>query len=91
MENRKLNQIKKKIENLTDEFCDINFKKQKFIPGKTSIPTSGRVIDNHEIRNLIYASLDGWLTAGRFNKDFQNNALWRRQAQLVSWTRKYPY
>ena len=73
MENKKLNQIKKKIESLVDDFCDINFKKQKFVPGKTNILTSGRVIDSLEIKNLIHASLDGWLTTGRFNKDFQNN------------------
>ena len=43
----------------------------KFIPGKTLIPPSGKVIDFEEINNMVEASLDGWLTTGRFNKEFQ--------------------
>jgi len=73
MKNKKLDKIKKRIESLTDDFCDISFKKQKFIPGKTDVLSSGRVIDRSEIKNLIHASLDGWLTSGRFNRDFQDN------------------
>ena len=72
MEKDKSNKIIKKIETLAEEFCDLNFAKEIFIPGKTNIPASGRVIDSLEIKNLINASLDGWLTTGRFNKEFQN-------------------
>ena len=73
MKNKKLDKIKKKIESLTDDFCNISFKKKKFIPGETDVLSSGRVIDRSEIKNLIHASLDGWLTSGRFNRDFQDN------------------
>ena len=72
MRNEKLKKLEDKIYNLTESFCDINLKKEKFVPGKTYIPASGRVIDSLEIKNLISASLDGWLTTGRFNKNFQN-------------------
>jgi len=72
MRNKKLKKLEDKIYNLTESFCDINLKKEKFVPGKTYIPASGRVIDSLEIKNLISASLDGWLTTGRFNKNFQN-------------------
>ena len=44
-----------------------NNKKEQFIPGKTLIPPSGKLIGFEEIKNMIVASLDGWLTSGKFN------------------------
>ena len=35
------------------------------------MPVSGKVIGREEIKNMIEASLDGWLTTGRFNKEFE--------------------
>ena len=35
------------------------------------IPVSGKVIDENDLCNLIDASLDMWLTAGRFNDEFE--------------------
>ena len=35
-------------------------------------PVSGRVIDQDEIVSLVDASLDGWLTAGRFADQFES-------------------
>ena len=32
---------------------------------------SGKVIDSADIANLVEASLDGWLTAGRFAREFE--------------------
>ena len=46
-------------------------KKENFIPGETLIPPSGKLIGLNEIANMIQASLDGWLTTGRFNKEFE--------------------
>jgi CDP-4-dehydro-6-deoxyglucose reductase, E1 len=37
-----------------------------FQPGETAIPTSGRVFDDEELVALVDASLDFWLTTGRF-------------------------
>lgn len=42
-----------------------------FIPNTTVIPPSGKVIGAHEIRNMVEAALDGWLTTGRFNDAFE--------------------
>ena len=36
------------------------------------IPPSGKVLDERELFNMIDASLDMWLTAGRFHEDFEN-------------------
>ena len=43
------------------------------IPGKKNgyIPPSGKVLKYDDLRNLIDASLDRWLTGGRFNKKFE--------------------
>lgn len=43
-----------------------------FIPGQTPIPPSGKVLGAEEIVNLVDASLDAWLTTGRFNDAFEN-------------------
>ena len=73
MKNEKLKKIENEIHNLAQNFCEINLRKEKFTPGETYVPASGRVIDSFEIKNLISASLDGWLTSGRFNKEFQSD------------------
>ncbi len=44
--------------------------KNKFQPGDR-IPYAGRVFDEQEIENLIDASLDFWLTAGRYTEQFE--------------------
>ena len=41
------------------------------IPGKTTIPPTGKIIGDLELQNMVEASLDGWLTSGRFNKSFE--------------------
>ncbi len=43
-----------------------------FIPKKTKINYAGRVFDEKEIVNLVDASLDFWLTAGRYAQEFEN-------------------
>ena len=62
--------IEKKILSLVDKFVASN-KKEKFIPGKTYISCSGKVIDSDEIKNIVLSALDGWLTTGRFNELFE--------------------
>ncbi len=42
-----------------------------FVPGETYIPTSTKVLDADDLVNLVDASLDMWLTAGRFARDFE--------------------
>jgi CDP-6-deoxy-D-xylo-4-hexulose-3-dehydrase len=42
-----------------------------FVPGKTAVPPSGKVIGARELELLVEASLDGWLTTGRFNDAFE--------------------
>jgi CDP-6-deoxy-D-xylo-4-hexulose-3-dehydrase len=43
----------------------------KFVPGETYIPPSGKVMDADDCAHLIDASLDMWLTAGRYADQFE--------------------
>lgn len=45
----------------------------KFIPGETYVPVSGKVFDNEEIDNAIKVARDGWWTEGEFTKKFERD------------------
>lgn len=64
-------QIRAQISKLVQEYADLAFAKKEFECGKTAIPAAGKVIDAAEIKNMVEASLDGWLTTGRFNGSFE--------------------
>jgi CDP-6-deoxy-D-xylo-4-hexulose-3-dehydrase len=51
---------------------------QKFIPGETTIPVTGKVFGVKEIEFAIQASLDFWLTSGPYSEEFES-----RFAKLV--------
>ena len=59
------------IESFVKNTLDKNNVKSSFIPGETLIPPSGKLIGYEEVKNMVLASFDGWLTTGRFNKEFQ--------------------
>ncbi len=42
-----------------------------FVPGTSAIPPSGKVVGAPEMKNMVEASLDAWLTTGRFNALFE--------------------
>jgi len=44
-----------------------------FIPGKTRIPYAGRFYDEAELISLVDASLEFWLTEGRFSHQFESD------------------
>lgn len=62
----------------TREFAEEFLNSSDFRPGETVVPVSGKVLDASDFLSLVDASLDGWLTAGRFTDEFQ-----RRLAQYV--------
>jgi CDP-6-deoxy-D-xylo-4-hexulose-3-dehydrase len=64
------NQIKE-IENFVQKILKDKIKSKPFVPGETLIPPSGKLIDYEETKNMVLASIDGWLTTGRFNSEFQ--------------------
>jgi CDP-4-dehydro-6-deoxyglucose reductase, E1 len=56
---------------LVERYGQQAFAPKTFVPGKTTIPPAGKVIGSPELKLMVEASLDGWLTTGRFNEEFQ--------------------
>jgi CDP-4-dehydro-6-deoxyglucose reductase, E1 len=71
MENAKTQVLRAQIADLVDEYAAIAFAQQPFLPGLTVVPPSGKVVGSQELKNMVEASLDGWLTTGRFNAEFE--------------------
>lgn len=63
--------IRLKILELVREYHDLNWPKRTFKPEIDSVPVSGKVFDDKDLVNLVDASLDFWLTAGRFANEFE--------------------
>ena len=74
----KQEKLRKQIAELVDQYAAIEFSQSVFEPGQTVVPPSGKLIGAQELKNMVDASLDGWLTAGRFNEEFE-----KRLAQFV--------
>lgn len=52
-------------------FFNANHAPKPFVPGETYIPPTGKVLDENDCANLIDASLDMWLTTGRYGEEFE--------------------
>lgn len=63
--------LREEILKLTKKYAELRFRPEHFVPGETLIPPSGKLIGESEIANMVDASLDGWLTTGRFNDEFE--------------------
>lgn len=68
---RTAEEIRQEIAKLVQEFSDLKFKEKTFKPGKSIVPASGKMIGATELSYMVDASLDGWLTTGRFNRKFE--------------------
>ena len=44
---------------------------QPFLPGLSAVPPAGKVLDANAYVALVDSALDGWLTTGRFNDEFE--------------------
>ena len=71
MENAKTLALRAQIAALVDEYAAIALAPQPFLPGASAVPPSGKVVGAQELKNMVEASLDGWLTTGRFNAEFE--------------------
>jgi CDP-6-deoxy-D-xylo-4-hexulose-3-dehydrase len=63
--------LRAEILRLVEEYAAITQAPRDFVAGTSVIPPSGKVIGAKEIRYLVDSALDGWLTTGRFNDEFQ--------------------
>jgi len=64
-------QLRLQIAALVEQYAKLAFAPQPFVHGQTLVPPSGKLIDADELRLMVEASLDGWLTTGRFNAQFE--------------------
>lgn len=63
--------LRKATAHRVGHYASYRFEPKAFVPGVTPIPATGKVIDAAELHNMVEASLDGWLTTGRFNAAFE--------------------
>jgi CDP-6-deoxy-D-xylo-4-hexulose-3-dehydrase len=71
MENEKLENLRVEIASLVTKYSEEKYKPVAFVGGETVIPPSGKLMGEEELQNMVAASLDGWLTTGRFNTLFE--------------------
>ena len=69
--NKTLESLRTEIATLVSKFAKEQYKEKVFVPGETVIPPSGKLLGEEELQNMVAASLDGWLTTGRFNAEFE--------------------
>jgi CDP-6-deoxy-D-xylo-4-hexulose-3-dehydrase len=66
-----LETLRAEIAVLVSSYAKEQYKVKAFVPGETVIPPSGKLLGEEELQNMVAASLDGWLTSGRFNAEFE--------------------
>ncbi|MEY4592329.1 MAG: lipopolysaccharide biosynthesis protein RfbH, partial [Pseudomonadota bacterium] len=64
-------QIKQQILSLVADYAALSLPPLPFVPGKTAVPPAGKLLGETELQYMVEASLDGWLTTGRFNDEFE--------------------
>ena len=80
-------ELRARILDLVGEYAAAEWPAREFVPGETPVPVSGRVFDGDDVRELVDASLDFWLTAGPRASDFEKGlaeATGTRRAVLVN-------
>lgn len=66
----KKDQLRRQILELVRQYGEAQ-PRDSFVPGVTLIPPSGKVVGAPEMQLMVEASLDAWLTTGRFNALFE--------------------
>lgn len=80
--------LRAQILELVEEYHNEAFPQRTFRPGESPVPVAGRVFDANELSCLVDASLDFWLTTGRFAAEFERRfgpeCFGRRHTTLVN-------
>ena len=63
--------IRREIADLVQQYAEIAYAPSVFLPGASVVPPSGKLMGAQELKYMVEASLDGWLTTGRFNAEFE--------------------
>ena len=70
-EDPRLKKVRDQISELVEQYAAISLAPQPFVHGESLVPPSGKLLGADELKLMVDASLDGWLTAGRFNAQFE--------------------
>jgi CDP-4-dehydro-6-deoxyglucose reductase, E1 len=70
--------LRSSILQMVEEYARVAHAEQPFVAGKSQIAVSGKVYGAADLRSLVDAALDFWLTTGRYNASFE-----RRLAQVL--------
>jgi CDP-6-deoxy-D-xylo-4-hexulose-3-dehydrase len=80
-------ELRARILDLARQYHEVAFPDRPFAPGESPVPCAGRVFDAEEVIRLVDASLDMWLTTGRYAERFEREFARRfgvRSALLVN-------
>ena len=80
-------ELRSRILALVAEYTAEQWPERTFEPGISTVPVSGKVFDAEDVQHLVDASLDFWLTTGRFAREFEHSfAEWwgRKFCMLVN-------
>ena len=66
-------EIREEIVDLVRDYSESLPNSGDFVPGETYVTVSGKTLGAEELINMVHASLDGWLTTGRFNDEFERS------------------
>ena len=69
----KAENLRSQILDLVGDYYSSAFPPADFVPGTTPVPVAGRCFDGKDIQSLVDASLDFWLTTGRYAADFERD------------------
>lgn len=64
-------QLREQIIALVSQYGALASLPKAFEPGVTVVPPAGKVVGAKEMELMVEASLDAWLTTGRFNDEFE--------------------
>ncbi len=64
-------ELRNQILSLTRQYYAANWPASNFEPVSSAVPVTGKVFDAEELVHLVDASLDFWLTTGRYAKIFE--------------------
>lgn len=63
--------LRQEIRKLVVQFAEMELAPGAFVGGRSLVPPSGKLLGAEELELMVEASLDGWLTTGRFNEQFE--------------------
>jgi CDP-6-deoxy-D-xylo-4-hexulose-3-dehydrase len=72
-DNKRAKELRAEILAATRDFFHAEYEERDFVPCIDNVPVSGRVFDENELVSLIDASLDFWLTTGRYADQFERD------------------